>query len=67
MEFEVEGKRGEVVLGEEAYKEDCWMDQRFEVGGLVLNVEEVVEGGVEKKEETEGKVKAREVVDWIEK
>ena len=32
-----------------------------------MNVEEVVEGGIEKKEETEGKVKAREVVDWIEK
>ena len=43
------------------------MDQRFDVGGLVLNVREVVGGGVEKKEEVEEKVKAREVVDLIEK
>ena len=31
-----------------------------------LNVEEVVGGGVEKKEEVKGKVEAKEVVDWIE-
>ena len=31
-----------------------------------LNVEEVVVGGVEKKEEVKGKVEAKEVVDWIE-
>ena len=31
-----------------------------------LNVEEVVGGGVEKKEEVKGKMEAKEVVDWIE-
>ena len=32
-----------------------------------LSVEEVVGGGVDKKEEVEGKVEAKKVVDWIEK
>ena len=30
-----------------------------------LNVEEVVGGGVEKKEKVEGKLETKEVVDWI--
>ena len=37
MKREGEGKREEVVLGKEAYKEDCGIDQGFDEGGLVLN------------------------------
>ena len=37
MECEGEGKREEVVLGEEAYKGDYGIDQGFDEDGLVLN------------------------------
>ena len=37
MDCEGEVKREEVVLGEEAYKEDCGIDREFDKGGLVLN------------------------------
>ena len=41
MDCEGEVKREEVVLGEEAYKEDCGIDWEFDKGGLVLNWLEV--------------------------
>ena len=41
MECEGEGKREEVVLGEEAYKGDCGIDQGFDGSGLVLNWVEI--------------------------
>ena len=37
MECEGEGKREEVVLGEEACRGDCGIDQGFDEGGFVLN------------------------------